>query len=154
MFKKEELRAIRSEFWSAFKEHMKKHRSSNGRRMNWINYPSEVDFIYIRLHAEKDHVAFSVDVQPKDEGVRAIVWEQLTELKKVMEAEMGSDGFWLEETSSPAVPSFSSIRWEQNDLSLYRKEDHKAMYRFLENRLLAFDAFYQEFKDVLVNLAD
>ncbi len=154
MFKKEEIRALRTEFWGNFKDHMKKHRSSNGRKMNWINYPSDVDFIYIRLHAEKNFAAFSIDIQPKDDGVRAIVWEQLTELRKVLESEMGEDGQWIDDFETSAGNTISTVRWTLEGVSFFKKEDQKQIFKFLENRLLTFDAFYQEFKDILIHLAD
>lgn len=154
MYSKEELREIRTEFWNDFKKHMQQFRSSNGRRMNWLNYPSEVPNVYIRLHADNHGIAFSFDIQGKDEGIRAILWEQMTELKVVLESEMGNDGEWLERTFSESVGEFSSIRWELNGLR-FSNPKHKAdIFTFFEDRLIKFDAFYQEFKDILINLAD
>lgn len=152
MYSKEELREIRTNFWADFKKHMQKHRSSNGRRMNWINYPSEVDFIYIRLHADQNEVAFSFDIQGKDAGVRAIVWEQMNELKAVLESEMGTEGQWLEHQFSEAIPDYCSIRWSKEGLRFSNPKDKDAIFAFFEDRLLKFDIFYQEFKDILINL--
>lgn len=153
MYTKEEMRDIRTQFWAEFKTHMQGFRSSNGRRMNWLNYPSEIEFVYIRLHADRHGVAFSFDIQPKDDGIRAIMWEQLTELKIVLESEMGPDGTWEEHLSSETVPSYSSVRWEIQGLKFTNPKDKAAIFAFFEDRLLRFDAFYQEFKDILINLA-
>lgn len=152
MYSKEQLREIRTQFWADFKKHMQKHRSSNGRRMNWINYPSEVEFIFIRLHADNDGVAFSFDIQGKDAGVRAIVWEQMTELKIVLESEMGNEGIWHENQFSESVPEFASIRWEKDGLRFSNPAHQQEIFEFFEDRLIRFDAFYQEFKEILINL--
>lgn len=153
MYSKEELKTIRTEFWTEFKKHMQQFRSSNGRRMNWLNYPSEVDNVYVRLHADNHGIAFTFDIQGKDEGVRSILWEQMTELKTVLESEMGTDGEWLEDQSSDSVPHFSSIRWSKQGLRFSNPKHKEEIFAFFQDRLMAFDQFYQEFKDILINLA-
>lgn len=153
MYTKEELKNIKTAFWADFKAHMSPHRSVNGRRMNWLNYPSEIDFIYIRVDADAKGARFCFDIQAKDSGVRAIIWEQMYELKTVLESEMGSEGQWIENCSSPYVAQFNRILWERTDLNFFQPTDQNAIFTFLEDRLVHFDAFYQEFKDILINLA-
>jgi hypothetical protein len=153
MYTKEELKAMRTAFWSNFKAHMSKKRSSNGRRMNWLNYPSEISFIHIRIDADATGARLCFDIQAKDAGVRAVIWEQMYELKTVLESEMGTDGQWIENCSSPYIAQFNRILWERTDLNFFDPEDQNAIFTFLEDRLVHFDAFYQDFKDILVNLA-
>lgn len=152
MFKKEELKALKTAFWADFRNHMSGHRSVNGRKMNWLNYPSEIEFIYIRVDADGKGARFTLDIQAKDEGVRAIVWEQLYELKTLLEAEMGP-GIWLEDHHTAHVAHMHRILWERTDLNFFDPSHKTAIFAFLEDRLLHFDAFYQEFKDILINLA-
>ena len=153
MYSKEELKQLKTDFWNQFKVKMQKTRSSNGRRMNWLAYPSEVKNIYIRVDADGKGARLTFDIQGKDEGVRQILWEQLYELKVVMESEMGPEGTWIENTFSSSVPQFNRIIWERTDLNLFKTEDHAEIQNFLADRLIHFDAFYQEFKDILINLA-
>lgn len=153
MYSKEELKQLKTDFWNQFKLHMQKKRSSNGRRMNWLTYPSEVKDVYIRVDADGKGARLTFDIQGKDAGVRAILWEQLHELKIVMEQEMGTDGVWIENASTSIVSDFNRIVWERPDLNFYKIEDHPEIITFLADRLIHFDAFYQEFKDILINLA-
>ncbi|AEA45437.1 DUF4268 domain-containing protein [Fluviicola taffensis] len=153
MYSKEEAKQLKADFWNQFKVHMQKVRSSNGRRMNWLAYPTEVKDIYVRVDVDGKGARFTFDIQGKDEGVRAILWEQLTELKIVLEEEMGTEGVWIENASTSVVSDFNRIIWERRDLNFYRKEDHPEIINFLSERLIHFDAFYQEFKDILINLA-
>lgn len=153
MYKKEELKALKIQFWTDFKQYMSKIKSSNGRKMNWLNYPSEIPFIFIRVDADAKGARFMFDIQAKDAGVRAIVWEQLYELKAVMEAEMGTEGIWIERASSPTVSDFSRIIWERTDLNFFNPDNKTDIFAFLSDRLVRFDAFYQEFKDILIHLA-
>jgi hypothetical protein len=49
MFSKEELKQYKIDFWTAFKKRMQDKRSSNGRKINWLNYPSEIPYISFDL---------------------------------------------------------------------------------------------------------
>ena len=154
MLSREEQKQINSSFWDGFKEFTKKIKSSNGRRINWLSYPSDVKDVYIRLHAGTKEAGVFFDIQPKDIGVRAIIWEQMTELKKVMESTMQLEGEWFENAILPDGRMISRIAWTRTELNYLNKEDHAEIYAFLKDTMVAFDAFYQEFKEILINLTD
>lgn len=154
MLSKEELKEKNQLFWSDFRKHMSKVKSSNGRKMNWVSYPSDVKNIYVRLMVDSKGARLCLDIQPKDEGIREIVWEQMTELKKVMETTMQHETIWIERMSAENGRFFSRIMWEQKGLNYYHDEDKPQIFEFLKNRLIEFDEFYQEFKEILINLMD
>ena len=141
-------------FWNAFKKRMRKHTSSDGRGINWLNYPTGVKQLYVRLDVDGKGTRFCIDLQPKDEDIRSIVWEQLTELKHVMENEMGEATAWSEHHHRISKRMVSRIYWEDTGLSFYRDEDFPKMEAFLEEKLLGFDRFYQEFKEILLTLVE
>lgn len=154
MLSKEEKKALNTLFWSGFKEFMKKTNSSNGRRMNWLNYPSDVKGIFIRLEADGKGARLCIDIQPKDDGIRTILWEQMNELKRVLESNMNSETFWLEDYNLSDTQTISRIYWETTAGSIYKNEDYETLYHFLKLRLVEFDIFYQEFKDILILLVN
>lgn len=154
MLSREAQKERNAAFWELFRIRMRGHRSSNGKPMNWINYPTDVKDVYVRMELDGKGVRFCFDIQPKDDGVRSILWEQMTELKRVMESEMGTDGVWLEKSHYISGRAVSRILWENTSLSFYRDEDTMAIMNWLEEKLLSFDRFYQEYKDILISLAD
>ena len=94
-----------------------------------------------------------LDIQPKSDDIRSILWEQMTELKAVMENEMQIEANWNEESHYWNGRLISRIKWENNDLDYYKSEDIPKVIEFLKDKLIRFDKFYQEYKDVIVNLA-
>jgi len=154
MLSKEEQKQKNGEFWGAFKNLMKKHMSSTGRRINWISYPTETKDLYLRLHADSRSCALYFDIQSKDNGVREVVWEQMGELKAVLKAEVVDEGEWIENFMMPDGRYISRIKWEKTNLNYFKEEDVKEMYEFLKEKLIAFDRFYQEYKDILIQLLD
>lgn len=153
MLSKQEFKERNTAFWSEFKTYMSKDRSSNGRKMNWLNYPTEIRYIFLRLEADKNGARLCFDIQAKDAGVRAIVWEQMEELKKVLTDTMGETGDWIFDHHTPQIASFCRIQWEKQGLNFYSDADKPEIFRFLREKLIAFDEFYQDFKDILILLA-
>jgi hypothetical protein len=152
MLSKQELKDKNIQFWTDFKSYMSKHKSTTGRRINWINYPTEIKFIFLRLEVDKFGARICFDIQAKDSSVREIIWEQMEELKKVMESSMGEDGTWNFNYSTTEISSFSRIKWELDTVNYFRESDEEPIFKFFEEKLIAFDEFYQDFKDILILL--
>lgn len=153
MLSKEELKSRKLSFWNDLKNELSIHRSSSGKRINWLSYPTEIKHVYLRLEVEKKHIALNFDLQFKDDSVRAVFWEQMGELKTVLTQEMGEIGIWEENCSSESVHQFSRIQWKKENLNYLNENDKTIIFDFFKEKLIAFDSFYQEFKDILLFLA-
>lgn len=153
MLSKEELKEKNTAFWEQFRKSIKDQRSVNGRQMNWINYPTDVKDVYVRMEVDSKGARLCLDIQPKDDGIRAILWEQMTELSKVMEEEMGCPAIWDEESHYWNGRRISRIKWEDNSLNYFNEEDIPKINAFLKDKLTRFDRFYQEYKDILIHLS-
>ena len=153
MLSKEELKEKNSDFWNEFRKEMNKQSSVSGRQVNWINYPTDVKDIYIRMEVDAKGARLCFDVQPKSDDIRSILWEQMTELKAVMEDVMGTEANWNEESHFWNGRLISRIKWEDNELNYFNDEDIPKIIEFLKDKLVRFDKFYQEYKEIIVNLA-
>ena len=153
MLSKEERKALNTAFWEGFRKEMRKLKSANGRNINWINYPSDVKDIYIRLEADHTGARLCFDIQPKDDSIRSILWEQLTELRVVMEGKVGT-AQWNEFDRVFQGRNVSRVSWVLEDANFYKEEDRIRIKDFLRSKLVQFDAFYQEYKEILIILAE
>lgn len=154
MLTKEQRRELNTRFWTGFKQFMRYEKSSSGRRLSWVGYPSDVKYIYIRMESDNQHTRLCIDIQAKDAAIRAVFWEQMTELKKVLEDEMTWETTWMEDFTTLDGLLISRIKWEKEGLNFYNEEDWSEIMGFLKSRLLEFDKFYQEYKDILIALAE
>ena len=48
----------------------------------------------------------------------------------------------------------SRIIWEDKTLNFYKLEHREMIYMYLKNRLIKFDLFYQEYKEILMSLTN
>jgi hypothetical protein len=154
MLSKEARKERNEKFWSGFKEYMRGTLSTTGKRVNWLNYKTEVQDTYLRLICDGKTTAVCYDIQFKDAGIKAIFWEQLGELKKVLEASMEQTTTWNEEFTTKEGLVIGRIYWELENANFYNDDDWEKIYSFFKKRLIEFDAFYQEFKDILIALVD
>lgn len=153
MFSKDELRNRKALFWNEFRAIMTLERSASGRKVNWINYNSGIKFLFIRLDATSKKATFSIDIQPKDDGIREIVYEQFTELKRVLENEFLEPANWQQQHVLPNQQEISRIYWELDNVNMFKQEDKQKIFDFFRINLLSFDRFYSEYNEILISLA-
>lgn len=154
MYTKEEKKAINTVFWGSVKKALNKVPDAEGRFIQWLNYPLKIKDVFLRLKVDSDKAVVSLDIQSSDEGIREIIWEQLEELRKVMEAQISYPAVWDKRVFNDAGHPIFQIRWELEGVSLYNREDEDQIIRFFSSTLTQFDAFYSEFGDVLKNLVN
>jgi hypothetical protein len=153
MLSKDELIARKIHFWDSLKTHIGHRKSQSGKKINWLKYPTEIKNIYLRLEVGKRNIALNFDIQYNDSEIREVFWEQLLELQKVLENEMGTDTIWIENCSSDDVACFCRIRWEKEGLNFLNESDFPEIFTFFKEKLISFDNFYQNFKEILLFLA-
>jgi hypothetical protein len=153
MLSKEERKERNQNFWNAFRKEMRSVNSSSGRGIDWINYPTKVKDVYVRMETNENTARFCFDIQPKDDGIRALIYEQMTELKKLLELEMGP-AEWSEFDHLINNRNVSRISWKLEEVNFYKEEDQPRIKAFFKDKLMSFDQFYQEYKDILLALVE
>jgi hypothetical protein len=152
MLSKEEKSALNHLFWSDFRKVMRSTTSSSNKRINWLNYPTNLKHTFVRLVFNPRETSLCYDVQFRDNDIRTLFWEQLQELKTIIESSMGSPTVWVKDYETSEGLSISRLKWETTEYSLHNEKDWKPAHLFLKERLLEFDIFYQEYKDILIHL--
>ena len=152
MFSKEEKKERNIAFWKTFKNKMNKIPASNGKRIQWLRYPTKIKFIFVRASVNKDFAKFSIDIQAKDLEIQEIVWEQFLELKMVLENEFNEAPIWDENAINDAGKSIKQIYWQMDGVNLFNKEDEDKIMDFLKDKYIRFDSFYQEYNEILFTL--
>jgi hypothetical protein len=151
MLSKEERKAFNEHYWLAIKKALNKTPDAHGRFIQWLNYPTKIKEVYLRFKVDNAQAAISIDIQSKDDGVRSIIWEQFTELKWVMEKETGT-AEWLPENFNDAGLKISTIRWTLPNVSIYEASDQESIIDFFKEKITAFDRFYKEFGEIVIQL--
>lgn len=152
MLSKEAKKEWNIHFWNGLKNEMKCIPSFNGRRINWLTYPTDIKHVFLRLVCDNDFVSLQFDIQLKDEGIRAIFWEQMEELRLLINSKMNYPSAWVQGIKTPEGLLIDQISWRLENTNYLLEENWQSIYDFFKSRLIAFDEFYQEFKEILINL--
>jgi hypothetical protein len=152
MFSKEELKNYNIQFWAEFKQRMGQHRGASGKKVNWLQYRTHLQNVYVRLETINKACKFCFDIQFKDDSIREIVWEQMGELKKLLTSEMGSEGNWIEDYSSGTIKSMCRIEWTLENTNYLTASNKEKIFDFFEDKLLRFDRFYDSYGEILYHL--
>ena len=154
MFTREEKKAFNQLFWTSFGKYMQKQIPTSGRKLNWINYKTGVKDLYLRMNIDNKKAIFSLDFQHKDEGIRALFYEQFEELRRVFHETMNHEFVWEAETFNDQGVSISRVYTEIIGVNKFKKDDWHMAFEFFEKHLVPFDEFWAEFKEIFITLQE
>ena len=70
MYSRQQAAQLRQEFWTAFGQYMAPVLSSEGERVNWVNYKTGEKNIAFRMEAGKHKNWIGMEFSHKDPGLR------------------------------------------------------------------------------------
>lgn len=146
MYSKQEISQLRQAFWTAFGQYMSLHLSSEGEKINWLNYKTGEKNVVFKMSADKHSAIISIDITHSDESQRQLYYEQFLQLKNQLRELQGEE--WKFERNHEAENGkvISRISKELEPVNIFNKEDWPAIISFLKPRLIALDAFWNEVK--------
>ena len=152
MFTKEEKKDLTKRFWMTLEEKLQELGKTDGRNIDWMNYPNKINHLYFRMEADIEVVRFCIDIQFEFKGVREIYFEQFEEFKDKLTAQMPNELIWLKEYDHWNGKNISRLFVELKDVNIFDEKSWEKSQMFLINNFLAFDIFWQEFGEVFRNL--
>lgn len=156
MFSRKEAREWNKRFYTAFGVFMRKHtpQSDFYKKLKWLNYKTGVKNILFRIEATKKYGQVSIDMTHPDQGVREIFFEQFMEFRNALESYLSGEWIWEPEFELENGQQISRIYIRKEGLNLYREDDWGDFFRFFEQHFLELDAFWTDFKEGFVELAE
>lgn len=152
MFSREEKKSLNTTFFNQFVRHMSRHHSKGGGGGRWESYKTGVKGLYFRM-LTAPVVGIAIDIQQKDPEIRALLYDQFVELRRLLEAEWG-DGVNYEQShylESGLEVSRISITLE--NAYFYDKDQWTEILNWFETNLLGLDAFWDTAGDIVKGLA-
>jgi hypothetical protein len=154
MYSKEEVKQLKTDFWTSFGKYMKKHNSTYINKVNWVNYNTKVKDVYFRLAINKKRADFAIELQHKDTGIRKLFFEQFTELKTLINDSFETELLWEEETFNEFGFEISKISCYIEKISIYNKDTWKEIFTFFDKNLISVHEFWLDFNEIFKQLED
>jgi hypothetical protein len=145
MFNRQEASRIREEFWTAFGRYMSPIPSSEGLKINWVNYHTGVKDIYFRMETAPKQAAISITMEHRDPDIQELYFQHFEELKSMLHAALDEE--WLWQLHQPLDGKIiSKIQKTLPDVSVYNKDQWPNLISFFKPRIIALDHFWENAK--------
>ena len=147
MYKREEAKKLREDFWTTYGQYMSVILSADYQRVNWVNYKTGVKHLYFRMDVSNKSGYIAIEITHPDEGIRQLMFEQFEELKTVFQDIVQEDWEWDPVYFDAYERPIARIGLPIEKVSVFNKEHWPTLISFFKPRMIALDEFWSLVKD-------
>lgn len=146
MYSKQEASKLKQEFWTTFGQYMSPILSSEGEKVNWINYKTGEKNIAFRMNANNKNVTIAIELTHKDKDIQQIYFEQLFQFKNLFDSTLNEVWNWQLHHYDTHGKIISRVCKEKTGVSIFQKQDWPQLISFFKPRIIALDEFWSSVK--------
>jgi hypothetical protein len=146
MFTRIEASTIRQEFWTTFGMYMRPIPSSEGGKINWVNYRTTLKDVYFRMDAGSKSATIAISIEHADLDIQELYFQQFIELKSMLHATLEEPWTWQLHVTLEDGKVVSRIYKEISGVSVFKKDDWPTLISFFKPRIMALDSFWENAK--------
>jgi Domain of unknown function (DUF4268) len=147
MYTKQEASLIRKRFWTSLGQYMRPLPGAGGEPVNWLNYNTGFKHLYFRMDAGNKQASVFIELKHPDPSLQQKYFEQLQQLKKVLEQATGEPWSWESQQPDEDSNIISRAGIILENVNIFNKADWPAIISFLKPRIMALDEFWDQVKD-------
>ncbi|GAA3518086.1 hypothetical protein GCM10022393_35250 [Aquimarina addita] len=140
MFSKEDSKQIRQEFWTSF---------GNTYPHKWLLYNTKIKDVTLKFTFSTSRAQVSIDIEPKDNIIRAYYYDKLISLKNIITSEYLPSTIFNDSYELENGKVISRIYVELTEVSIHNKKDWKQTMVFLHEKMSKLEAFFIEYKEYI-----
>ncbi len=142
MFSKSEAKQLRQEFWIAFGKSFPR---------KWILYDTKIKDFSFKFHFDTNKAMVSLDIENKNLEKRIDLWTKLISLKAVLTENYLSEIQFEEQSYLENETEISRIYVLKEEVSIHNKNTWQETMVFLHEKMINFEAFFNDFEDVFMD---
>lgn len=120
---------------------------ANGNTVNWINYRTGTRDLYFRMDAGSKYASVSIELKHSDSGQHQHYYEQLEQVRSILEQETGEKWDWVKEIEDENGQMISRISITLKGVNIFNEADWPAVISFFKPRIIALDRFWNHVKE-------
>ena len=149
MYKKEEAKNIRMEFWSRFEAYSAVRRRQKGKPVKWIMNKTGIPQLKLKFEFDKEKAIVGIDIETRNVDKRIEIFGRLEELKKKLEDNVKNEFTWDLEYILENKKSISRVYLKMENVSIYNPDDWPDVFPFFYKNMMKIEAFFGEYRDIL-----
>lgn len=127
--------------------------SSEGERINWVNYKTGEKDIRFGMLADTSIAKISISLSHKDIVLQELYFDKFTQLKRILQQFTGEEWIWQLHNINQHGKTISEIYTTLLTVNILHQPDWPGIISFLKPRIIALDAFWCENKYAFEGLA-
>ena len=147
MYTREQASQLKQEFWTRFGQYLSPKLSSEGEKVNWLNYKTGLKYVYFKMEADKQHAWIAIEITHKDPGVQELFFEQFEEFKTLFNNILKEEWQWELHATDGYGKTISRIIKKIEGVNIFNTEDWPDLISFFKTRIVALDEFWNDVKD-------
>ena len=145
MYSKQQASQIRQEFWTTFGKYMQPILSSEGEKINWVNYKTGAKHIYFRMDAGKG-ASIGIEIAHPDAEKQQEYFNRFVQIKTLFHNTVVEEWTWQTNVEDENGKFISRIYTEILNVNIFNKADWPALISFFKPRIIALDEFWNNVK--------
>jgi hypothetical protein len=149
MYSKEELKALKKEFWEGFDTFCSYNKELGLRKKKWILYDTKVKGVDMKFDANREGAFVILEINLRDAYERKLMFEKIQSFKKIIESEFDNPLTWEETFMRETGNEVSRIYTKRLGLDIHKRLHWLEFYRFMAANMLKMETIFEEIKDFL-----
>jgi hypothetical protein len=150
MYGRKEAAQMREAFWTAFGQYMQPVPAAGGGKVNWVNYRTGEKDLYFRMQADQRTAAIAIIIAHKDAEARLSFYEKLQPLREELHGFLEEEWQWESDATDEHGRPICRIYTETGDVNIMDRTQWPALISFFKPRIIALDAFWETYRDFLI----
>lgn len=149
MYSKEELKALKREFWESFDAFCRVQPALKRRRKMWVLYDTKVKGTELKFDVGRRGVLVALEINRRQEEDRLAVFDKLTACKERLEAGFPDGLIWDRhyelETGRPVCRIYTGC----DGIDLHRRSDWGSFFTFMAQNMYRLERNFLALADFL-----
>lgn len=135
MYSKDELRALKTEFWESFAVYCELQPYLRGRKKMWLLYDTKIKGVELKFDASRQGASVILEVCRKPEEDRLEMFEKLTWYKEAIEKDFSGQLIWDICYTRESGQQVSRVYLTCTDIDFHRREHWGQFFSFMAQNM-------------------
>lgn len=149
MYKKEEIKNTRIEFWDEFQKFSAPKRRKLGKPKAWTMQYTGVKALDLKFHIDRKLASVGIDVVSKSLDNKVAYWNKLLGLKVLLNELFEQEVVWDDMYTLDSGKEIIRIAVYKQNVNIMNKECWPEVYDFFFTNMMKFENWLEEYKDIL-----
>lgn len=149
MYKKDELKELKREFWESFAAYCEVQPNLRNRKKIWILYNTKVKGVELKFDANRQGAFVILEVNSRSEESRHEMYEKIGWYKDNLEKDFPDGLIWAEEFKRDSGEIVSRIYTQKLGLDLHRREHWGEFFSFMASEMYLLERNFSSISEYI-----